>query len=187
MCESPWRTPKVRGGTFAEGFKYAFSGMGKSQWDTGYGKDLELHNVCDSRVSKQWWWVTFSGSNAVFLNFWCTSESHEELKKRSCPQRTICRGLAVCSFENSPVNAMSRKVWGPLFRSGTKQTLKKKQKQGQKSEEALTLKTQAEKDEPWEEGQKVRGGSLTQVCRPIKGTLNKNIGRGTPVGSVSGK
>lgn len=38
MCESPWGTPKVLSDTFAGGFKYAFSGMDKSQLDTGYGK-----------------------------------------------------------------------------------------------------------------------------------------------------
>lgn len=35
--------------------------------------------------------------------------------------------------------------------------------------------------------QKVRGGSVTQVYRPIKGRLNKNMGWGTPIGLVSGK
>lgn len=113
---------------------------------------LELANSDD-----EW---HFLGVMQYFSTFGAHQNHMRNLKNAVVPRGQSVGGLAVCSFENSPVNAMSRKVWGPLFRSKTKQTLKKKnQKQGQKSEEALTLKTQAEKDEPWEEDKKQQSES----------------------------
>lgn len=60
-----------------------------------------------------------------FSTFGAHQNHMRNLKNAVVPRGQSVGGLAVCSFENSPVNVMSR-VLGPLFRSKTKQTLKKK-------------------------------------------------------------
>lgn len=70
------------------------------------------------------------------------------LKKHRCPQRRIPRGLAVCILKIPLLILCPIKLEDLCSKEGQKKN------QGQKLEQALTLKTQTEKDEPASEGKR---------------------------------
>ena len=134
----------------------AFSGMGKSQWDTGYGKiwNVTMCVILESATNDDEW--HFLGAMRYFSTFGAHQNHTRNLKNAVVPKGESVGVWPYVVLKILLLMLCPRKFEDLCLEVGQN---KHKKKQGQKSEDALTHKTQAEKDEAWKEGKKQQSES----------------------------